>query len=317
MPVILLLFISVFMHAVTVSIPNGASSKWIANHLEDVGVVTRALPLYAYFRLKSVDQSLQSGEFEIDRGASYKTITDILTGKVQQTISVTIPEGYTIKEIAQQLKKHRVIESEADFLGYLNGAVFSDFSSTQWVSKLPTKNLEGYLFPDTYYFSRRMSHPRIIRAFIQRFNEMAVPLYQASETTLSLHQVITLASIIEKEAGTVDEMSLISGVFHNRLKQNMHLASCPTVGYAMGKPRKKFLTYKDLDVQSPYNTYRNRGLPPTPISAAGKRAIQAALYPQKTTFLYFISRADGSGRHEFSTNLRDHLNHQKRMMANQ
>ena len=110
-------------------------------------------------------------------------------------------------------------------------------------------------------------------------------------------------------------MDTISGVFHNRLKRKMALASCPTVGYAMGQPRKKMLTYKDLEYKSPYNTYKRLGLPPTPIAAPGKRAFYAALNPKDTPYLYFVSKADGTGTHVFSKTLKEHLNHQKKILA--
>lgn len=315
MPVLIILLLSLIAHAVTITIPNGANSKWIANHLEEQGVVNHGRPLYMYFRVKSIDKSLQSGQFEIEKGASYKAISDILTGKVQQTVSVTIPEGYTLHEIANELKKRAVIQSESEFMDYLKEQVYLDFSSMKWLQQMPSKNLEGYLFPDTYFFSKSMTNRQVVLAFMQRFEQVFLPMYENSDKKLSFHDTLTLASIIEKEAGIRDEMPLISGVFHNRLNRNMHLASCPTVGYAMGKPRKKLLTYKDLEYPSPYNTYRNIGLPPSPIAAPGKQAFQAAMYPKKTHYLYFVSRADGSRRHQFSTNLRDHLSHQKRIMA--
>ena len=133
---------------------------------------------------------------------------------------------------------------------------------------------------------------------------------------MTLHEIVTLASIIEKEAASTKEMPIISGVFHNRLNKKMLLESCPTVGYAMGKPRKRSLSFKDLKYKSPYNTYQNPGLPPTPIAAPGKKAIQAALNPTETTYLFFVSKEDGSGEHIFSNTYKEHLAHQKRILSN-
>ena len=161
-----------------------------------------------------------------------------------------------------------------------------------------------------------MSFDQIYVTFIQRFNHVFLKLYNSKkQPKLSFYDTLILASIIEKEAGTLTEMPLISGVFHNRLKKNMYLASCPTVGYAMGKPRKKTLSYNDLKFKSPYNTYRNKGLPPTPIAAPGKNAFIAALNPKKTPYLYFVSKNDGSGTHVFSKTLSEHLNNQKKILA--
>jgi UPF0755 protein len=162
-----------------------------------------------------------------------------------------------------------------------------------------------------------MTYKQVYDSFIKRFNNVFLTNYQsASSPRLSFYDTLILASIIEKEAGTQKEMTTISGVFHNRLKKKMYLASCPTVGYAMGQPRKKSLTYKDLDYVSPFNTYRNKGLPPTPIAAPGKRAFLAALNPKKTYYLYFVAKNDGSGEHVFSLTLKDHLKNQKKILAN-
>jgi UPF0755 protein len=165
--------------------------------------------------------------------------------------------------------------------------------------------LEGYLFPDTYHFSRFTPPETIIRTFVTRFHDVLTPEIKARTTAMgmTLQDVLTLASVVEKETGLAAERPLVSGVFHNRLRRGIPLQSDPTVIYALesfdGNIRKA-----DLSVESPYNTYKVRGLPPGPIANPGLAAIHAALYPTETDFVYFVSRNDGS--HHFSVTLADH-----------
>ena len=183
------------------------------------------------------------------------------------------------------------------------------------LSDLSVTTMEGLLFADTYHFSKKSSHTTVVNAFVNGLiNNLVTTYLNTSKPSLSFYDTLILASIIEKEAGTQSEMRLISGVFHNRLKKNMLLASCPTVGYAMGQPRKKSLTYRDLKTKSPYNTYLHRGLPPSPIAAPSKAAFLAALSPESTKYYYFVAKNNGTGTHVFSTNLTDHLAAQKRIL---
>ena len=170
---------------------------------------------------------------------------------------------------------------------------------------LEVQSLEGYLFPDTYFLTRSMSNQAVVRLLVSRLQETLTTEFRdrASAIGMSIHEVLTLASVIEKETGLSDERTLISGVFHNRLRRKIPLQSDPTVIYALemfdGNLRKR-----DLTVDSPYNTYRVRGLPPGPIANPGAASIRAALFPATTSFLYFVSRNDGS--HKFSSTLTEH-----------
>ena len=310
---ILILFV-VPIYSIPVTIPVGSNAKWVAEHLKQKRIIKSSRLFYLYLRTNNLSTQLHSGDFDIPKEAPYKEISDILIGKKQQYVSVTIPEGYTVQEIANKLAQKKIIKSAKAFLQYISNQSSSKINSL--LSNQDLSSFEGILFPDTYYFSKNSSNKMVYDAFIKRFNQVFVNEYKAKDNPkLSFYDTLILASIIEKEAGTVSEMPIISGVFHNRLKKRMYLASCPTVGYAMGQPRKKSLTYKDLEFKSPYNTYKNKGLPPSPIAAPGKRAFKAALNPAKTPYLYFVSKNDGSGQHVFSLTLKEHLKNQKIILS--
>lgn len=281
-----------------ITIPEGASLLQVAQLLNDEGLLRTQWTFIWMGRLTGMDRKVIPGEYALHAGLRpTEILSKILAGQVVRH-SVTIPEGYTIDQIASLLSGKDLVDQEEflrlvtdeDFIGRLN---------------LSVSNLEGYLFPDTYFFTRPIQPQDIIRTFVNRLNETLTPELRAraKEWGMTVQEVLTLASLIEKEAKLPDEHVLISGVFHNRLRQGMPLQSDPTVIYALeafdGDLRKK-----DLAVESPYNTYRVTGLPPGPIGNPGAAAIKAALYPSRTNFLYFVSRNDGS--HEFSATLAEH-----------
>ena len=316
MKLIIFLFINIFicLYSAEVVIKPGSNAKAVSQSLKDAGIIESKRLFYIYLRANKLDSKIHTGTFTLNKGDSFRTISDVITGKKQQLQKVTIPEGYTLNEVAQKLEKNEVISSSKLFLNYLSKQTPQTINHLLKNEKV--NSFEGLLFPDTYYFSKNMTHQQVYNSFIKRFNNVFLTHYQSAlSPPLSFYDTLILASIIEKEAGTQKEMATISGVFHNRLKKKMYLASCPTVGYAMGKPRKKSLTYKDLDYVSPFNTYRNKGLPPTPIAAPGKKAFLAALNPKKTPYLYFVAKNDGSGEHVFSLTLKDHLQNQKKILA--
>ncbi|MGE5707225.1 MAG: endolytic transglycosylase MltG, partial [Bacteroidota bacterium] len=172
--------------------------------------------------------------------------------------------------------------------------------------------LEGYLFPDTYYLARGSNDLRLIEVMLKRFSQVALPAWKNRATKhLSFHEVITLASIVEREARIPSERPLIAGVFLNRLKIRMPLGSDPTVEYALGRHQnEKGLSLRDIQVASPYNTYKYAGLPPGPIACPGLASIQAVLHPESTSYLYFVARGDGS--HHFSKTLGEQIRAQRR-----
>ena len=182
-----------------------------------------------------------------------------------------------------------------------------------FISQIPDreKKLEGYLFPDTYEIYKETSAEAIVDKLLSRFNNIFTKEYKnrAKELNMTIDQVVTLASIIEREAKLDSERKTISAVFHNRLKKKMLLQSCATVQYIL-KEQKEELTYKDLEIESPYNTYKHIGLPPGPIASPGLKAIEAALYPENTDYLYFFTKDDSS--HVFSRTYNEHISAQNK-----
>jgi len=249
-------------------------------------------------RVQQVDRKIIPGEYELHAGMRPTELLEkLVKGEVYQ-YALTIPEGYNLVQIADILDQKNLARKQ-EILRLTRDPVFIRSLNVQ----APT--LEGYLFPDTYQFSRYTPPESIIRTFINRFHEMVTPDLKDRATIMGMtfQQVLTLASVVEKETGLAAERPLVAGVFHNRLQRGIPLQSDPTVIYALesfdGNIRKA-----DLSVNSPYNTYKVRGLPPGPIANPGLAAIHAALYPTQTDFVYFVARNDGS--HQFSVTLADH-----------
>jgi UPF0755 protein len=213
--------------------------------------------------------------------------------------SVTIPEGLTLADISEILEKKGFLKKERFFSLVLDPELLNKY-------RIPSDTAEGYLFPETYHFPRGASGREIVEHMLKTFQKKVYPLFHryGPERGLTLHEIVTLASLIEKETSVSEERSLVSAVFHNRLVQGMKLQADPTVIYSLpqfdGNIRKQ-----DLSFDSPYNTYVYPGLPPGPISNAGLDSIRAALRPAEVDYLYFVARNNGT--HEFSLDLKSHL----------
>jgi len=270
----------------------------VAEVLDEAGVIRSRVGFVLLALARGSFRSLKAGEYRIPQGSNtVRVLEQIAGGQVLQHV-VVFPEGGTLAELARQLQAER-LASVQDILRVAKDVVFLK------TLDIPADSLEGYLFPDTYQFVKGMTPEEILARMVARMREKLSPelLGEASARNFSLHQVLTLASIIEKEAVESSEMPLISAVFWNRIKRDMPLQADPTVQYAVGKDRKR-LTREDLQVDSPYNTYRRQGLPPGPIASPGRAAIQAAVRPARVNYLYFVALDDRF--HTFSTNLADH-----------
>ncbi len=281
-----------------ITISPGASFAEVAHILFERELVSSEEFFRLLGRVQQVDRNIIPGEYELHAGLRpTQILTKIVSGQVYHH-AVTIPEGYNVVQIANILHEKNL----ADKLALLRLNRDPAFLKSVGVN---APSLEGYLFPDTYRFARFTPPEAILGTLVKRFHEVVTPdlLERAKMMGMTLQEVVTLASVIEKETGLATERPLVSGVFHNRLRQNIPLQSDPTVIYALeyfdGNIRKA-----DLSVDSPYNTYRVRGLPPGPIANPGLAAIKAALFPTPSKFVYFVSRNDGS--HEFSVTLAEH-----------
>jgi UPF0755 protein len=224
-------------------------------------------------------------------------------GEVMQ-LSFTIPEGWSIKQMAEYFEDQGYFSAQA----FMDAAEEIPYADYPWLPQnLPL--LEGFLYPDTYQLLADQITPEgIIRQMLDRFQQVALPVYQKAknQTNLSLNEWVALASIVEKEAVVASERRIISGVFHNRLKQGIQLAADPTVEYALGirQTVDQPLTFKQVETPSPYNTYINTGLPPTAIASPGVASLEATLDPEPTEYLYFMARYDGT--HIFSRTEAEH-----------
>jgi UPF0755 protein len=286
---------------VFVELPPGASVTRIAGDLAAAGVIADALTFRIAARLSGADRRLQAGEYRFAEPASAFDVVDRLARGDVYSHLVTFPEGLTIKEMAAIFER-AALGSAQDFeRAGANGSVLGDLDPD-------AKTLEGYLFPDTYALPRKVGAPGAVAAMVERFQRaFGTDLRaEASASKLSLREVVTLASLIEKETATAAERPIVSAVYHNRLRLGMPLQCDPTVIYALMQARRwrGNLTRQDLQFNSPYNTYRFAGLPPGPIASPGLSSLEAAVRPADVPYLYFVSRNDGT--HVFATTLAEH-----------
>jgi peptidoglycan lytic transglycosylase G len=289
---------SLQMGPVLVEIPAHEGLLEIANRLHQAGGIRSRAGFVFLAGVRGAARHLKAGEYELDRGAStIDVLAQLESGRVKQHI-VLQPEGATVSELARTLEGERLAASAA----IRRLAADPAFLSTLGIE---APSLEGYLFPDTYQFVRGMTPEEILTRMVQhlRAKTGADITARAAARGLTVHQLLTLASIIEREAVERDEMRTISAVFWNRLKLKMPLQADPTVQYATGKERRA-LTRADLRIDHPYNTYRNPGLPPGPIASPGLAAIEAALDPAPVKYLYFVAMDDT--HHHFSATIAEH-----------
>ena len=270
----------------------------IARQLDEAGVIRSPAGFALLSALRGSARSLKAGEYEIPKDATTLNILELLESGKVKVHALLFPEGATLKDLARLLEAEQLVKAK----DVIRLATDRGFLRTLGVE---AESLEGYIFPDTYHFFKGMSPQEILARMVHRLRELltADTRAQARERGLTLHQLLTLASIIEKEARIPTEQPLISAVFWNRLNRGMLLQADPTVRYALGNPDQP-LTRADLQTDSAFNTYRHEGLPPAPIASPGKGAILAALNPARVNYLYFVSM-DGR-RHSFSTTLEQH-----------
>jgi len=279
----------------------GKSVEAIAQNLKDRGVIKKKWPFFLGYKLLFSPKSLKAGEYAFSLPLSTKEVLIALTEGKIYFHPLTIPEGLTTKEISELLFSQSFVNQE-DFL--------DAFSQTEAISSWDreAQSLEGYLFPETYFFPNRIPATNIILTMVSQFKSVFKEEWQrrAREIALTIREVVILASLIEKETSLPEEKKLVSAVFHNRLKRGMKLDCDPTIIYVL-KQEGRFkdrLRTKDLKLDSPYNTYLYPGLPPGPICNPGRESLEAALYPAEENYLYFVSKNDGS--HYFSRTFKEH-----------
>jgi len=279
-----------------VNIPSGTNAKEIVDVLEKNEIIRKNnFTFRILIKLMKLEDQLKYGEYNLNPSMNMLQILDKLVKGEVIAYKITIPEGYTCTQIAEILDKKEVAEKE-DFLKLVIDS---------------EKITEGYLFPDTYEVPKKYGADNMVKVMLSNFNQIAIEnkfTDRAEEIGFSLDEIIVLASIIEKEAKFSEEKSKVSSVFHNRLKKGMKLQSCATIQYILEEPKER-LDENDLKIDSPYNTYLYKGLPPGPICNPGLDSIIAALEPEEEDYLYFV--LGENGRHIFSKTYQEHLKNKK------
>jgi len=286
-----------------IQVKPGMAARDIGELLYKQGIIKNVFLFQVVSKVQGMQNSLQAGEYVISNNMTMQQIIAML-GKGETTYQlITIPEGYTVEQVATSLQTKN-IGSAATFKKIAEDFVPYAYMATQNVNAV--YKTEGYLFPDTYRIGKGATEEQILSMMTTQFDKQFDDTMRTrtAELGLSIREAVILASLVEKEAQLPEDRPIIAGVFLNRLKLDMPLQSCATIQYILGYPKAE-LTVRDTEIPSLYNTYLHPGLPPGPIANPGMAALQAVLYPKKTEYLYFV--ADKEGAHHFSKTYEEHL----------
>lgn len=288
----------------SVAIPPQSSASQIAEILLDKDLIHSEKIFLSYCRSTQLDNKLKAGNFMLSRSQTLEEIVKVIVEGKESHLTFTIPEGYTLKEMGQLLEKQGLVASQGEWMKAIS--IPYEYSFLNDIPQDRPNRLEGFLFPDTYNITETTNAEDIVSMMLGQFARLWEEEYAAlaENQELSALEVVTIASLIEREAAVPEERETISGVIDNRLRINMPLQIDATVLYSL-KEHKEIVTNADLKIDSPYNTYKHVGLPPGPIAAPGKDSIKAALNPEKHSYFYYVSRGDGT--HEFTKNFNEHL----------
>lgn len=300
---------------VRVTIASGMRASRVADQLEQSGLIRNAFLFSIWMKYKNEGSRFQAGEYEMKPGMTREEIVAKLDAGdtvAAATIKFTIPEGFTAGQIADRLVKEAGIDRDK-FLKAMSSP--SVLNASMWTKQIPLNAsmkypLEGYLFPETYEMKKGSTEEELINRMVAELDRKLGQLPEDWQQTmedrgLTLHQLLTIASLVEREVVLDDERSKVASVIENRMKKKMPLQIDATIQYALGKQKEK-LTTDDLKVDSPYNTYLHAGLPPGPIASPSLKSIEAALYPEDTDYLYYVTKKDGSNQHLFATTYKQH-----------
>ena len=298
---------------VTVEIPEGSGTGAIGSILEENGLVKSAFSFKLKSRIDGNDGEYKAGSYELSPSMTLEEIMDIIIEGKQQTLTLTIPEGFTLNQIAEKVEEAGCCTAD-DFLQEAQNGDFDFEYNDSMVSG--SARYEGFLYPDTYEVFENESAHSIIQRMLERFEEIYDQAAADSDMTSSynVYQLVTVASLVEREAKLDEERPLVASVVYNRLAKGMNLQMCSTVQYALGTPKARLL-YSDLEIDSPYNTYKYSGLPAGPIASPGKASLEAALNPADTDYLYFVLSAEGSSSHKFAASGNDFNSYKEDYLA--
>ncbi|WP_128103252.1 endolytic transglycosylase MltG [Paenibacillus sp. DCT19] len=294
-------------------IKSGTGTSKIAEQLQQEGLIRSGLAFKGYLKWKKQGSNFMAGTYSMNPGVSYEEIVNKLNnGEVvpEEMVKFTIPEGYTVLQMADKLSEEGIVDRE-EFIKLANdpSAFDVDIIKDVPVDEELRYVLEGYLFPETYELKKDSSThdvmQRMLEEFQTRVNSIPDLEKELQEKNLSLHELLTIASLVEREVVVDAERPLVAGVIYNRIHQDMKLEIDATVQYLLDKPKARLL-FKDLKVESPYNTYLNKGLPPGPIASPSLPSIQAALQPEASEYLFYVTKKDGSSGHLFAKTYKEH-----------
>ncbi|MBF0468775.1 MAG: endolytic transglycosylase MltG, partial [Desulfamplus sp.] len=271
---------------ILITIRPGERLHHIAERLENHAIITNRYLFMIFARYKGINKKIQAGEYAFSGKDTPEKILDMLVKGKVKLHRITVPEGLNLRETAAVVEKSG-FGTSANFMKLATDRAFAESLG------IKSDSLEGYLFPETYFFPAGTDSKKIIKSMVDRFDKIFVPEWRnvCGQSGFTVHEIVILASIIEKETGDADEMPVISSVFHNRLKRGMRLESDPTVIYGI-KDFNGNITKKDLLTITPYNTYAIDGLPAGPVANPGKLSLKAALFPDKSDYIFFVSKKD-------------------------
>lgn len=309
--------------AVRLTIQSGTGTSQIAKQLEQSGLIRHAALFRGFLKYKSEGGHFQAGTYEMKPGMTYEQIIAKLNaGDVvpEEMVRFTIPEGFTVKQMAEKLQEEGVASADKFLALTKNPAGVS----SGFLAKVPADSkliyrLEGYLFPETYEMKKGSTETEIVARMLDETAKKLeeIPDFDAklAASGYSLNQILTVASLVEREVVVDKERPIVAGVIYNRLKQNMKLEIDATVQYLLGKPKERLLNSDLRSVDSPYNSYLYAGLPPGPIAAPSLKSIEAALSPQSSNYLFYVTKKDGSQEHLFAATYQEHLANIKKSEA--
>lgn len=286
-------------------IEKGERTESIAGRLLNENLIAGKFQFYYYLEIHNLLSKILPGEYEIGGNMTIPEIASIITEEQNRFIKITFPEGWDSKKISERLSANGF--SGDEFLHIVKNPPAELTDRFSFFSMLPMEtNIEGYLFPDTYFFSRKMNTEDIAKRILANFDNKLTPdlREEIKKQKKTLKDVIAMASIVEREVNSEEDRKIVSGIFWKRIKNGQPLQSCATIAYVLGVNKKQY-SFEDTRVQSPYNTYINRGLPPGPISNPGISSIQAAMYPKETGYNYFLNDPE-TGKTIFSKTIEEH-----------
>lgn len=307
-----------------ITITRGMSANSVADTLEENGIIKNSFVFGYYLQLKDEGSKFQAGKYEMNPGMDNAAIIAKLNAGdiiAEETIRFTIPEGFTVLQIADKLAAEGLVNKDKFLELAENGRTWG---AAEAVLTIPDddklhKRLEGYLFPETYEMKIGSTEEQIISRMLQETDRKLATLPEGWQDTMeemgrTMHEIMTIASLIEREVVVDEERALVSSVIYNRLDEPMRLQIDAAVQYALDEPKERLLN-KDLEIDSPYNTYKNDGLPPGPIASPSLASIEAALYPAESDYLFYVTKKDGSQTHLFAKTYNEHLRNIKKSEA--